>query len=92
MRSAEFRQTRQLLRITQDQLAERLRTTRRSIIRYEDGSRRTPGMAEVALQHLASAQISLACPMDHRSRMRLPREWLLTHGEMKGKFGGPNGI
>jgi hypothetical protein len=36
MRSAEFRQTRQLLRITQDQLAERLRTTRRSIIRYED--------------------------------------------------------
>ena len=36
MRPTEFRQTRQLLRLTQDQLAERLRTTRRSIIRYED--------------------------------------------------------
>jgi transcriptional regulator with XRE-family HTH domain len=43
MRSAEFRQTRQLLRLTQGQLAERLRTTRRSIIRYEDGNRRTLG-------------------------------------------------
>jgi repressor LexA len=60
MRPTEFRQTRQLLHLTQDQLAERLRTTRRSIIRYEDGSRRIPGMAEVALQHLATAHISMA--------------------------------
>ena len=60
MRPAEFRQTRQWLHLTQDQLAERLRTTRRSIIRYEDGSRRIPGMAEVALQHLATAHISMA--------------------------------
>lgn len=48
MRPVEFRQTRQLLQFTQDQLASRLKTTRRSIIRYEDGSRRIPGMAEVA--------------------------------------------
>ena len=60
MRPAEFRQTRQWLHLTQDQLAERLRTTRRSIIRCEDGSRRIPGMAEVALQHLATAHISMA--------------------------------
>jgi repressor LexA len=60
MRPTEFRQTRKLLHLTQDQLAERLRTTRRSIIRYEDGSRRIPGMAEVALQHLATAHISMA--------------------------------
>jgi repressor LexA len=60
MRPTEFHQTRQSLRLTQDQLAERLRTTRRSIIRYEDGSRRIPGMAEVALQHLATAHISMA--------------------------------
>ena len=60
MRPTEFRQTRQSLRLTQDQLAERLRTTRRSIIRYEDGSRRIPGMAEVALQHLATAHIAMA--------------------------------
>lgn len=60
MRPTEFRQARQSLRFTQDQLAERLRTTRRSIIRYEDGSRRIPGKAEVALQHLATAHISMA--------------------------------
>ena len=60
MRSAEFRQARQLLLLTQAQLASRLRTTRRSIIRYEDGSRRIPGMAEVALQHLATTHISMA--------------------------------
>ena len=60
MRPVQFRQTRQLLHLTQDQLAERLRTTRRSIIRYEDGSRRIPGMAEVALQHLATAYVSMA--------------------------------
>ena len=39
----EFRQTRQLLHLTQDQLADRVQTTRRSIIRYEDGSLRIPG-------------------------------------------------
>jgi repressor LexA len=60
MRPVEFRQTRQLLHLTQDQLAERLGTTRRSIIRYEDGSRHIPGMAEVALQHLATAHILMA--------------------------------
>jgi len=60
MRPLEFRQTRHLLHLTQEQLADRLRTTRRSIIRYEDGSRRIPGMAEVALQHLATAHISMA--------------------------------
>jgi repressor LexA len=60
MRPAEFYRTRQLLHLTQDQLAEQLKTTRRSIIRYEDGSRRIPGMAEVALQHLATAQIAMA--------------------------------
>jgi repressor LexA len=60
MRPASFRQTRQLLRLTQQQLAEKLRTTRRSIIRYEDGSRRIPGMAEVALQYLATAHVEMA--------------------------------
>lgn len=60
MRPAEFRQTRQLLRLTQAQLAEKLRTTRRSIIRYEDGSRRIPGMAEVALYSLTTAHVPMA--------------------------------
>src|SRR4029079_3411455 len=60
MRPTEFRQTRQLLHLTQDQLAEQLRTTPRSIIRYADRSPRIAGMGEVALQHLATAHISMA--------------------------------
>lgn len=85
MRSAEFRHTRHLLHLTQDQLAERLRTTRRSIIRYEDGSRRIPGMAEVALQHLATAHISMAGivaagepiePIAQTERIEVPKSML----------------
>lgn len=85
MRPTEFRQTRQSLRLTQDQLAEQLRTTRRSIIRYEDGSRRIPGMAEVALQHLATAHISMAGivaagepiePIPQTERVNVPKSML----------------
>ena len=60
MRPTAFRQTRQLLRLTQQELAEQLRTTRRSIIRYEDGSRRIPGMAAVALHALATVYVQMA--------------------------------
>jgi repressor LexA len=85
MRPNEFRQTRQSLYLTQDQLASRLRTTRRSIIRYEDGSRRIPGMAEVALQHLATAYISMAGivaagepiePIPQTERVEVPKSML----------------
>ena len=82
MRPTEFRQTRQSLQLTQDQLAEQLRTTRRSIIRYEDGSRRIPGMAEVALQYLATAHISLAGivaagePIPQTERVEVPKSML----------------
>jgi repressor LexA len=41
------------------ELAEQLKTTRHSIIRYENGSRRIPGMAEVALNRLETAYVSL---------------------------------
>lgn len=60
MQPAEFRQTRRLFRLTQDQLAQQLNMTRRSIIRYEDGSRRIPGMAAVALQSLGTSQVQMA--------------------------------
>ena len=60
MRQNEFRKTRLRLGLTQEQLAERLKTTRRSIIRYEDGSRRVPGMAEVVLNTLETVQVQLA--------------------------------
>lgn len=85
MRPLEFRQTRQSLHLTQEQLADRLRTTRRSIIRYEDGSRRIPGMAEVALQHLATAQILMAGivsagepiePISQTERVEVPKSML----------------
>ena len=85
MRPTEFRQTRQSLRLTQDQLAEQLRTSRRSIIRYEDGSRRIPGMAEVALQHLATAHIAMAGivaagapiePIPQTERVEVPKSML----------------
>jgi hypothetical protein len=65
------------------QLADRLRTTRRSIIRYGDGSRRIPGMAEVALQHLATAHIAMAGivavgepiePIPQTERIEVPEE------------------
>ena len=85
MQPTEFRQTRRLLQLTQDQLAEQLRTTRRSIIRYEDGSRRIPGMAEVALQHLATAQIPMAGivsagepiePISQTERVEVPKSMI----------------
>jgi len=60
MKPAEFRHSRQLLHLTQNQLAGKLNTTRRSVIRYENGSRRIPGMAEVALQHLATDHVQMA--------------------------------
>ena len=85
MRPIEFRQTRQWLRLTQDQLAEQLRTTRRSIIRYEDDSHRIPSMAEIALQHLTTAHIAIAEivaagepiePIPQTERVEVPKSML----------------
>ncbi len=60
MRATDFRQARLQLGLTQAQLAEQLKTTRRSIIRYEDGTRRIPGMAELLLSTFGTAQVQLA--------------------------------
>ena len=89
MRPSEFRQTRRLLHLTQAELADKLRTTRRSIIRYEDGSRRIPGMAEVVLQSLATAQVELAGvvaagepiePIPQTERVEVPKS-MIGRGE-----------
>ncbi len=89
MRPHEFRQTRRLLQLTQNQLADKLRTTRRSVIRYEDGSRRIPGMAEVALQHLAMDHVQMAGvvaagepiePIAQTERVEVPKS-MLGRGE-----------
>lgn len=55
MHPGTFKKTREALGLTQAALAERLRTTRMTITRYECGTRRIPGVVEVALAHLASA-------------------------------------
>lgn len=54
MRPGDLKRARQVLGLTQAQLAEALRTTRMTITRYEAGTRRIPGMVEVALEQLAS--------------------------------------
>jgi repressor LexA len=85
MKPSEFRHTRQLLKLTQNQLAEKLRTTRRSVIRYEDGSRRIPGMADVALQHLTTDHVQMAGvvaagepiePIAQTERVEVPKSML----------------
>jgi repressor LexA len=55
MRPEEFRRIREGLGWTQEELARRLRTTRMTITRYEGGTRRIPGVIEVALSQLASS-------------------------------------
>lgn len=60
MKHHEFRQTRVRLGLPQGQLAEQLKTTRQSIIRYENGNRQIPGMAEVALSTLETAHVPVA--------------------------------
>jgi repressor LexA len=89
MEPAEFRQTRHLIGLTQDQLAEQLKTTRRSIIRYEDGSRRIPGMATVLLQSLATSQVQMAGvvaagepiePIPQTERVEVPKS-MIGRGE-----------
>ena len=55
MRPDELKSARQALGLTQEKLAEELRTTRMTITRYEGGTRRIPGMVEVVVRLLASA-------------------------------------
>lgn len=62
MTPTEFKHVRHdVLGLTQQSLAASLRTTRVTIARYESGTRRIPGVVEVALKQLAgSPQLRLA--------------------------------
>lgn len=61
MKSTELKRLREQLGLTQQQLADALRTTRVSIARYEAGMRRIPGMVKVAIDQLhRSSHISMA--------------------------------
>ena len=59
--SEEFRRYRELLGLTQEQLAVALQTTRVSVARYESGMRRISGAVQVAITQLAHrTQIPMA--------------------------------
>jgi repressor LexA len=60
MRSTQLRQCRTGLGFSQEQLAQALRRTRRTIIRYEDGTSPIPAVVKLALDELGSSQIPLA--------------------------------
>ena len=61
MRPADLKRIREQLGLTQQQLADALRTTRVSVARYEAGMRRIPGMVKVAIDQLGrSAEIPMA--------------------------------
>jgi repressor LexA len=55
MKPTDLRRIREQLGLTQQQLAEALRTTRVSVARYEAGMRRIPGMVKVAIDRLGRA-------------------------------------
>jgi repressor LexA len=55
MTPSQFRSARLALGLTQVELAQRLHTTRMSITRYEGGTRRIPGVIEVAMAQLGQA-------------------------------------
>ena len=60
MRSGHLKQLRNSLGLSQEALAQTLRRTRRTIIRYEDGSSPIPAVVEMAVVQLSSAQVPLA--------------------------------
>lgn len=61
MHSTDLKTARQALGLTQEQLADRLKTTRQTIARYEIGIHKIPFAVRLAIDHLtASAHIPLA--------------------------------
>ena len=61
MKPADLKRVREQLGLTQQQLADALRTTRVSVARYEAGMRRIPGMVQVMLEQLGrSSEIPMA--------------------------------
>jgi repressor LexA len=55
MQCSDLKRARQTLGLTQEQLADRLRTTRQTIARYELGTHRIPFAVQLAVDHLTSA-------------------------------------
>jgi repressor LexA len=61
MKPADLKRVREQLGLTQQQLADAMRTTRVSVARYEAGMRRIPGMVQVTLGQMGrSSEIPMA--------------------------------
>lgn len=61
MRPDDLKKARHSLSLTQEQLAERLRTTRQTIARHEIGTHRIPFAVQLAVDHLtAGSRIPLS--------------------------------
>ena len=61
MKPTDLKRVREQLGLTQQQLADALRTTRVSVARYEAGMRRIPGMMKVAIDQISrSSEIPMA--------------------------------
>ncbi|HET7057308.1 MAG TPA: transcriptional repressor LexA [Nitrospiraceae bacterium] len=56
MEPRDLKRARQALGLTQEELAQKLRTTRMTITRYEGGTRRIPGIVDVLIKQLATTQ------------------------------------
>lgn len=60
MRAGQFRQIRDGLGLSQEALGQVLQRTRRTIIRYEDGTSPIPGVVEMAIAQIGGSQVPLA--------------------------------
>jgi len=79
MTPGEFKRRRNELGLTQEALAARLQTTRMTITRYEGGTRRIPGVVEVALGQLSKTATSRSSFHDSRVT-RLPMAGVIAAG------------
>ena len=55
MNRTDLKKAREALGLSQQQLADKLRTSRVTVTRYEHGTRRIPGLVEVAINQLSSS-------------------------------------
>ena len=57
MTAKEFARSRRELGLTQQRLAEKLKTTRVTVARYESGMRRIPGVVELMVKELSRSTV-----------------------------------
>lgn len=76
----EFKKLRTELGLTQEALAARLQTTRMTITRYEGGTRRIPGVVQVAVEQLRSDLSPRRTRVFPEGLLRLPMAGVIAAG------------